>query len=88
MEQEKPKKGLTLKEKMKQPLNNDLKRRVLNAKEMLPKSGITSLLIHKHPELDTVKKRSLISNVLQLRQTDEDLTEKIEALAEILEQKQ
>lgn len=71
----------SLKQKLSTPLNSALKKRVLEAKEKLPTSGITSLLIFKHPELNTVKKRSLISNVLQLRQTDADITEKLEALA-------
>jgi len=79
--EKKPTKRLTLKEKKNKPLNNELKKRVIDAKGKLPTSGITSLLIFKHPELDTIKKKSLIANVLQLRQTDEDITEKLEALA-------
>jgi len=78
-------KKMTLKEKEKTPLSGDLKTRVLAVKAKLPKSGITSLLIFKHPELNTVKKRSLINNVLQLRQTDEDITLKLETLALKLE---
>lgn len=80
----KKEKRLTLAKNKEQPLCNELKFRVLAVKEKLPKSGVTSLLIYKFPELDTVKKRSLISNVLQLRQTDEDITAKLEALAETI----
>ena len=81
---EKPKKKPTLKEKKNKPLNDDLKIRIIAVKKKLPTSGITSLLVFKYPELDNVRKRSLISNVLQLRQTDEDLTKKLETLAETL----
>jgi hypothetical protein len=70
----------TAEEKKLQPTDHSLKIRVINAKLLLPKSGITTLLVFQFPELDTVKKRSLMSNVLQLRQTDADITEKLEAL--------
>lgn len=70
----------TAEEKKRVPADDSLKIRVINAKALLPKSGITSLLIFQFPELDTVKKRSLMSNVLQLRTTDKDITEKLEAL--------
>jgi len=85
--QDKPEKKPTLKEKKSKPLNDELKIRVINVKKKLPTSGITSLLIFKYPELDNVKKRSQISNVLQLRQTDQDITEKLETLAETLTNK-
>ena len=77
----KPKKRLTLKEKKNQPLNDQLKIRIIEVKKKLPTSGITSLLIFKHPELDTIKNKSLIANVLQLRTTDQGITEKLETLA-------
>lgn len=77
----------TLRQKKTKPICDALKERVTKAREKLPASGITSLLIHRHPELDNVKKKSLISNVLQLKQTDEEMTEKLEALVEQLQKK-
>ncbi len=74
-------------EKKNSEVNHDLKKRVMAVKDILPKSGITSLLIYKHPELDTVKNKSLITNVLQCRTSDENITAKLEALAEILNPK-
>ncbi len=75
----------TAEEKKRVPADDSLKVRVINAKALLPKSGITSLLIFQFPELDTVKKRSLMSNVLQLRTTDLNITEKLEALVKTLQ---
>jgi hypothetical protein len=77
----------TAEEKKRIPTDDSLKIRIINAKALLPKSGITSLLIFQFPELDTVKKRSLMSNVLQLRATDKDITEKLEALVKTLSTK-
>ena len=77
---------ITLAVKKAQPLSGDLKKRIIDVKAILPKSGITSLLIFRHPELNNVKKKSLIANVLQLRQTDENITVKLEALAETLKE--
>lgn len=81
----KPTKRPTAEEKKRVPADDSLKVRVINAKALLPKSGITSLLIFQFPELDTVKKRSLMSNVLQLRTTDLNITEKLEALVQTLQ---
>ena len=78
-------KKLTLKEKQALPLNEDLKIRVLNAKKLLPKSGITSFFLQLNPEFDTVKGRSLLNNVLQSRSTDLLITEKLEKLADIMQ---
>jgi len=78
-------KKITLREKKTKPVCDALKERVKKAKEKLPASGITSLLVFYHPELDTVKKKSLISNIIQMKQTDEDITSKLEALVEQLE---
>ena len=75
------KKKPTAEEKKRLPTDDSLKIRVINAKALLPKSGITSLLVYQFQYLDTVKKRSLIANVLQLRTTDLDITEKLEDLA-------
>ncbi|QCW20359.1 hypothetical protein [Flavobacterium phage FPSV-S1] len=79
------KKKLTLKEKQALPLNEDLKIRVLNAKKLLPKSGITSFFLQLNTEFDNVKGRSLLNNVLQSRSTDLLITEKLEKLAEIMQ---
>jgi hypothetical protein len=70
----------TAEEKKRVPVDDSLKIRVINAKALLPKSGITSLLVFQFPELDTIKKRSLMANVLQLRTTNAGITEKLEAL--------
>ncbi len=80
------KKKLTLKQKKLQPLRSDLKIRVLEAKKNLPKSGITSLFFHyfKDSYNDTVKNRSRLNNVLQVRTTDEEITIKLEKLCELL----
>lgn len=78
-------KKITLKEKKSKPVCDALKVRVMDAKKKLPTSGITSLLVFRYPELGTVKGKSLIGNVLQLRQTDEEITNKLEALVIHLE---
>jgi hypothetical protein len=66
--------------------NSQLKIRVLNAKKDLPKSGITSLFFHyfkkEYPETD--KNKSKLNNVLQTRTTDEDITNKLESLVDLL----
>ena len=76
----------TLKEKLKVPLSEDLKIRVLEAKKRLPKSGVTSLFFHYFGDEfnDSVKNKSRLNNVLQTRITDENLTKKLEALVELL----
>lgn len=66
------------------PTTNELKTRVIAVKELLPKSGITSFLINIYPEYNNVKGRSLLSNVLQLRQADLQVTERLEKLAKTL----
>ncbi len=79
------KKRPTLQEKKNKPLSEDLKIRVLNAKKELPKSGVTSLFFHYFSDFaDTVKNRSKLNNVLQTRITDENITLKLEKLAELL----
>lgn len=74
------------KEKETQPLSEDLKIRVLNAKKSLPSSGVTSLFFHyfKKDYKDTVKNKSRLNNVLQTRITDQAITEKLEELVELL----
>lgn len=66
--------------------NNNLKIRVLEAKKKLPKSGITSLFFHyfKKEFKETSKNKSKLNNVLQTRATDENITTKLEKLAELL----
>lgn len=60
---------------------DSLKERVQEAKKRLPKSGVSSSLMFRHPDLD----RNRVDMVLQLRTTDEDITEKLEELADALE---
>ena len=74
----------TRKEKELLPIREDLKIRVLNAKKALPSSGVTSFFIELYPQYDNVKGRSLLSNVLQSRSTDSDITEKLEKLVSII----
>jgi hypothetical protein len=64
----------------------DLKIRVLEAKKDLPKSGVTSLFFHyfKNEYPETVRNKSKLSNVLQTRTTDENITEKLEKLVSLL----
>lgn len=65
---------------------SELKIRVLEAKKGLPKNGITSLFFHyfKNEFPDTKKNRSKLSNVLQTRIVDENITLKIEELVQLL----
>jgi len=68
------------------PSNEDLKRRVLDAKRDLPKSGVTSLFFHyfKKDFPETNKNKSKLNNVLQIRTVDQDLTERLEKLVNLL----
>ena len=66
------------------PTSDDLKQRVINVKKRLPPQ-IVPLFVTVFPSFDTYKKRSRISNVLQLRIADEQITAKLETLAEKLE---
>jgi hypothetical protein len=77
----------TLAEKQAEPISEDLKIRILEARKKLPKSGVSTLFFHYFDAeyLDTVKNRSKVNNVLQCRQTDADVTAKIEKLVELLE---
>lgn len=63
--------------------SDSLKERVLKVKKKLP-HGIVSIMANKYPEYNTYKKRSRITNVLQLRIADQTITERLEELAEIL----
>ena len=60
--------------------SDDLKARVIAVKKELP-AAVVPAFIHKFPEYDTYKKKSRVSNVLQLRIADADITEKLEQLA-------
>lgn len=73
-------KKATRKEKESVPIRDDLKIRVMEAKKALPPSGITSFFMQIYPEYDNTKGRSRLSNVLQTKSTDEDMTAKLEAL--------
>lgn len=80
---------LTRKQKEDLPQSDELKIRVLKAKQDLPKSGITSIFFHyfKKDYAETVKNKSRLNNVLQTRITDEDITNKLEQLVELLKKK-
>ncbi|MCP4551945.1 MAG: hypothetical protein GY834_07905 [Bacteroidetes bacterium] len=81
-------KKLTRADKEKQPLSSDLKMRVLRAKKELPSHGLTALFFHYFKDFnDTVKNKSKLNNVLQTRQTDEAITEKLEKLVELFKNK-
>lgn len=67
---------------METPNETDaLKQRIINVKKELPGS-VVPLFIKIHPDFDTYKKKSRITNVLQLRIADLDITEKLERMAE------
>ncbi len=55
--------------------------RVEAAKKQLPNS-VVPLFIKKYPEFDTYKKRSRVTNVVQLKLIDEDILNKLESLAD------
>lgn len=63
----------------------NLKIRVLNAKGKLPKSGLTNLFFHyfKGVKKNDVNKVRL-TNVLQTRVSDQEFTEKLEELVDLL----
>lgn len=84
------KKKLTRAEKEALPKSSDLKIRVLEAKKKLPSHGVTSLFFHyfKDEYTDSVKTKSKLSNVLQTRITDEDITIKLEELVNVLSRKE
>lgn len=82
MPRQKPK--YTRKEKEQKPPREDLIKRIKEAKEHLPKSGVTSFFLQLNPEYDNVKGKSRLQNVLQLKITDEEVTEKVEALARLM----
>lgn len=65
---------------------DELKKRVIYAKKHLP-NGIVPLFVHVFPEFDTYKKRSRVTNVLQLRIADSEITEKLEILVDRLNNK-
>ena len=76
----------TRKDKEATPIRDDLKIRVLNAKKHLPKSGVTSLFFHYFGDeyIENFKNKARLNNVLQVRTTDENITEKLEKLVAIL----
>lgn len=80
----KPNKKPTRKEKETSSPRQDLIKRVMDAKNKLPSSGISPLFFHRFPKYETVKGKSRLNNVLQFRATDEDITEKLEELASVL----
>lgn len=79
----------TRKDKETEPLSDDLKLRVIAAKKLLPNSGLTTLFWHQFKDEinDSVKNKSKLNNVLQCRVTDELMTNKLEELAQLLNNK-
>lgn len=68
-----------------EPRADDLKIRVLKAKQQLPSSGVTSLYFHYYKEHeDSAKNRAKLTNVLQTRITDVEITERLEDLVKLL----
>lgn len=65
---------------------DDLKQRVIKAKKDLPPYFVGTFL-HVFPEYQSYKGKSRVTNVLQLRVADEEITGKLEKLVEILKQK-
>ncbi|AGO48457.1 hypothetical protein Phi18:2_gp10 [Cellulophaga phage phi18:2] len=66
--------------------NEDLKKRVLDAKSSLPSSGVSSLFFRYYKDVKkTQKNRTKLNNILQLRSCDQDFTEKIEGLVKLLD---
>jgi len=70
----------------KKLIRADLKIRVLEAKNKLPSHGLTALFFHyfKNDFTNSTKNKSKLSNVLQTRITDENMTVKLEELVDIL----
>ena len=62
---------------------DELKRRVIEVKKRLPKY-VTGSFVIVFPEYNTYKGKSKLTNVLQLRVADLEITEKLEILAEKL----
>lgn len=63
----------------------ELKIRVLKAKNNLPKSGLTNLFFHYFKSIKKNNKNKVkLTNVLQARISDKDFTEKLEELVELL----
>lgn len=65
----------------------DLKKRVIEAKKNLPKSGITSLFFHYFEIEANNRNKAKLSNVLQLRIASEPITNKLEELVELLKKR-
>lgn len=65
---------------------DDLKQRVIKAKKDLPPYFMGAFL-HVFPEYQDQKGKSRVTNVLQLRVADEEITGKLEKLVNILNQK-
>jgi hypothetical protein len=65
---------------------DELKKRVIEAKRQLP-PFFGGTFLHVFPEYQNDKGRTRLTNVLQLRASDDQITEKLEKLVEILKQK-
>jgi len=71
------------KENRKIRTTDELKRRVIEVKKKLP-TGIVPIFISKYPKFDNDKGRKKITNVIQLRIADVEITSKLESLAKLL----
>ena len=74
-----------VKKKERAPLKEDLKIRVLNAKKMLPRSGVTSLFFHYFK--DTFNERRRIYKIKNRRKSNEDFILSSYALGNLGRQK-
>ena len=63
--------------------STDLKKRVIDAKEHLPKM-IMPIFLHMWPHYNTFKGTAKVTNVLQLRLANESITKKLEELVGII----
>lgn len=64
---------------------SDLIQRVIAVKKRLPESGVTSLFIKMFPDYKPERKRAKITAVLQLRSTDATVIERLERIANQIE---
>tara|TARA_R110000744_G_scaffold121524_3_gene226232 strand:- start:1008 stop:1283 length:276 start_codon:yes stop_codon:yes gene_type:complete len=62
---------------------NDLRKRMILVKEKLPKGAVTKF-ISLYPEFNPYKKASRVRLVFNLSIVDEDITQKFEALVDLI----
>ena len=69
--------------KLPKEVKEALTQRIEAAKKLLPESGVTSLYRQRYPQLCDNAHLSRVSSVLTLRTFDEDITKRIERIAEV-----